>query len=334
MMKTNMRIGLGRGMGSGYKNILPKDSYVHALSAKGVKQTSGAFSVTSVGKATPITLKQIGGDVNWEEYGGQFIVPEKFNNGDFDYWLIVKFDNMSELTDDYPSKYRVEIQAVAPSQVSKDDKKSAFSSMGIDDKKEQERMSKDPQALAGILAEYGTSASLYSAEGNNANALMKEAKKQIPVINGMFGFYMDRPMNRIGNTGWDFIKGDIGFHAKGKPLTAVPIKFNWDKQKRMAIWNKKNAMELKSKLKPLVGKDVAMYGGGGHGISIGRLEKVEVERPIYFVENKPPQKSKTDYEVIAKMNFAKTKDYPFAGTKTFSPHLGSWKIAKLEGSNI
>lgn len=34
----NTRIGLGRGLGSGYKNILPKDSYVHALSAKGIKQ--------------------------------------------------------------------------------------------------------------------------------------------------------------------------------------------------------------------------------------------------------------------------------------------------------
>lgn len=31
----------------------------------------------------------------------------------------------------------------------------------------------------------------------------------------MAGFHLDRPMNAIGNTGWDFLKGDIGF-KKGK----------------------------------------------------------------------------------------------------------------------
>jgi len=34
----NTRLGLGKNLGSGYKNILSRDSYVHALSAKGVKQ--------------------------------------------------------------------------------------------------------------------------------------------------------------------------------------------------------------------------------------------------------------------------------------------------------
>lgn len=33
----NTRLGLGRGMGCGYKNLVPKDPFVHSMSAKGVK---------------------------------------------------------------------------------------------------------------------------------------------------------------------------------------------------------------------------------------------------------------------------------------------------------
>lgn len=33
-----MRKGLGKGMGMGYKNLVPKDPYVHSMSAKGVRQ--------------------------------------------------------------------------------------------------------------------------------------------------------------------------------------------------------------------------------------------------------------------------------------------------------
>jgi len=213
-----MRKGLGKGLGKGYKNIIPTyDSYIHSLSAKGVKslqaikQTSGVFKVESAGNPK-INVEQIGGDVDWEEYGGQFIVKEKFNNGDFDYYLIINFINMEDATgEEMENKYVVEIQAVAPSEVSKEDIKSALSSMGVEDSKEVKKVMKDKERLAGLLAEYGLSATVYSAEGNNASELMKEAKKQIPVITGMFGFYMDRPMNAFGNTGWDFIKGDVGF---------------------------------------------------------------------------------------------------------------------------
>ena len=215
-----IRKGLGKGKGTGYKNLAPMDSHIHSLSAKGVKskslyaikQTSGAFRVESK-TPTKLKLEQIGGDVSWKDYGGQFIVPEKFNNGDFDYYLIVNFINMEDATgeEDLENKYVVEIQSVAPSEVSKEDMKSALSSMGIDDKDEIKKVMKNKKQLAGLLAEYGLNATVYSAEGNNANELMKEAKNQIPVITGMFGFYMDRPMNRLGNTGWDFIKGDIGF---------------------------------------------------------------------------------------------------------------------------
>src|SRR4030042_3679691 len=36
-MKTNTRRGLGKSMGMGYKNLVPKDPFVHSLSRHGVK---------------------------------------------------------------------------------------------------------------------------------------------------------------------------------------------------------------------------------------------------------------------------------------------------------
>lgn len=45
--------------------------------------------------------------------------------------------------------------------------------------------------------------------GNNKGELLKAARKELLGVDMLFGFYMDRPLNAIGSTGWDFIKGDI-----------------------------------------------------------------------------------------------------------------------------
>jgi len=211
-MKTyNQRRGMGIGRGVGYYNIAPMDSHIHSLSARGVKQTSGVFHVTGAVQKD-LKLKQIGGDVNWKDYDGTFIVPEKFNNGDFDYWLVIKFTNLEEaMGSDAPAKYNVEIQAVAPSQLTKEQIKRAIEQDVGDDPEQEKKLLNNKEALVGSLADYGLSATLYSAQGDNADELMKDAKTQITGITGMFGFYMDKQANRLGNTGWDFIKGDIGF---------------------------------------------------------------------------------------------------------------------------
>jgi hypothetical protein len=216
---------MGKGRGCGYRNLIGKDPSVHSQSARGMRQPQKLpyvaqvqMSQRGIGKAHTdtvpnIKLKQIGGDVNWEQYGGQFMVEKKFNNGEFDYYLIIDFINFEEATGDaMPKKYNVSISAVAPSQVSKEDMMSAFKSFGYDDPKEQIEMMKksDEKAVAGILSEYGIKATLFNESGNNAKELIATAKKQIPAIEGMFGFYMDKPENFIGNTGWDFIKGDLG----------------------------------------------------------------------------------------------------------------------------
>lgn len=217
------RKGMMIGKGSGYKNVIAKDPRVHSDSARGMKQAQKVPYTASVNlhsypikaetnKVPDIKIERIGGDVNWEKYGGQFIVDEKFNNGEFDYYLIIDFINVAEATGDEMEKpYAVEISAVAPSELSKEQINGAFESMGVDTPEERKRIMEDKKALAGILAEYGLKANMYGESGKDSKELMNNAKKQIPSITGLFGFYMDKRMNAIGNTGWDFIKGDIGF---------------------------------------------------------------------------------------------------------------------------
>lgn len=59
------------------------------------------------------------------------------------------------------------------------------------------------------VAHYGLCASLAELYGNNEDELLTEAKKQAIPLKGLIGFYLDRPQNAIGSTGWDFLRGDI-----------------------------------------------------------------------------------------------------------------------------
>lgn len=145
----------------------------------------------------------LGGDVDWQKYGGTF-VSERLNNGDFDYWLVIRIDNMWELTgDEEGEQYHATISAVAPSQVSKDKIKRAKQSCG--------REIGDGLDIIDALFVYGIRAVLWGEEGSDADALKVQAESQAIAVNALFGFYMDRPQNWIGNTGWDVIGGFVGF---------------------------------------------------------------------------------------------------------------------------
>jgi len=164
-------------------------------------------------------LKLLSGDINWKIFGAKWIT-KKLNNEDFDYWLIVSFMNFEEETSEKcnGNKYVVEIHAVAPSQVPEEELKRAIESCG----RETRENELTEEIKAELLEEYGISANLKTLYGNNANKLMKEARKDLNLVEGLFGFFMDKPENQIGSTGWDIIKGDLmaGLYKPRGPLAA------------------------------------------------------------------------------------------------------------------
>jgi len=65
------------------------------------------------------------------------------------------------------------------------------------------------------IMDYGYSAPLEIMESNE-NDFTAWINEMLPRVKMLFGFYMDRPVNRIGNNGWDFINGNIGWSKRRK----------------------------------------------------------------------------------------------------------------------
>lgn len=146
-------------------------------------------------------FKFLAGDVNWKQYGGKFI-SKRLNNGDFNYYLVMDVLNMHDATgDEDQPKYNVSIQAVSPESVNPDKLQSILSDTGMRD------LYDNPEFQAEVLSEYGIFALLWQKDGDNLNSLMWEARREADLIESLFGFYMDKPENRIGQNGWQLIRG-------------------------------------------------------------------------------------------------------------------------------
>lgn len=134
-------------------------------------------------------------------------ISRELNNGDWPYYLILELQYTEYWDSEWANKglYFVSVYAVSPV-AAKDKIADAARSMSMTD----ETLKAFPapeQAIA--LKEYGIAVPLLQKQGNNKRRLLAEAHEQLPVMEGMFGFYMDRPVNAIGDKGWDLIKGDL-----------------------------------------------------------------------------------------------------------------------------
>lgn len=131
-------------------------------------------------------------------------ISKKLNNGDFDYWLVIEVLYMDEYVPDPEFKYMVTLQAVSPSEAGEDRIQDALECTGLPMDVELTDWLK-----VALLSECGYYAQLWNDGGDNLKELLKEAREQADISTTLFGFYMDRPMNMIGATGWDFIRGEI-----------------------------------------------------------------------------------------------------------------------------
>lgn len=121
---------------------------------------------------------------------------------------------------------------------------------------------------------------------------------------------------------------------------AIPIEMGKTGRKGMASWTKKAAEGIARKVRPLVGKRVLLYGGGGMGVDVAELKGVKVEPVTLYgriVKGKrqdfrKPRKSKTEFFVT--VDLYDPKGRLGRGTKQFTPHLGSWKLAKISSPKL
>lgn len=59
------------------------------------------------------------------------------------------------------------------------------------------------------IESYGYAVPFEKYEAGSITDFKDWIDKMLPRVEFMYGFYMDRPVNRIGTNGWDFIKGNI-----------------------------------------------------------------------------------------------------------------------------
>lgn len=151
------------------------------------------------------------GDVNYTTYGGKWI-SNRQNNGEFDYWFVIELINWQEAVGDRDAPdatYNVSLSVVSPSQAGEQNLKAAYECCGItqdilDTAKANGYLE---EAQVEFLHSYGVHTPVWDQDGNNYRALLQQARAEAREVGTLFGFYMDRPVNKIGETGWESLKG-------------------------------------------------------------------------------------------------------------------------------
>ena len=161
------------------------------------------------------------GDVNYLDYGGKWISNVQNNgskeDGGFDYYFVIELINWVNSVGEREAaeikgkpKYNVCLSVVSPHEAGEENIQAAYSCCGIEEEMLESIKKQGKRALAEaqveVLHSYSGGVSVWQSNGSNWKALMREARQQAQVNGLMFGFAMDRPVNRIGETGWEALK--------------------------------------------------------------------------------------------------------------------------------
>ncbi len=161
------------------------------------------------------------GDVNYVRDGGSFI-SGKQNNGEFDFWVVMQIRN--ECDPESPAAYSVSVSVVSPSQAGEDKINAAMECCGVTKTMMATAVANGygDEAKVEALHAYGVVAHVWNRYGNNHRRLMEAARQFANTeLDSLFGFVMDRPVNRIGTTGWEALRGDLDAALKGPPRPGV-----------------------------------------------------------------------------------------------------------------
>lgn len=135
-------------------------------------------------------------------------ISSKHNNSDFDYWLVIHLLCLADYPDIHDYDYHIQIMVIAPGEVPESVRDEYISSLGCNDD-EYDHADTDARTMAILLAESGCGPTVWSKSGNNRKKLYREAIQEAQAIEMLLGFYLDKPINRIGTTGWEMLRGDF-----------------------------------------------------------------------------------------------------------------------------
>lgn len=154
----------------------------------------------------PFKFKFLTGDVCWEEHGGTWI-SRKLCNGDFDFYLVLSLERMDNTWDDETdTEYLCQLNVVSPEAANEESIAGACSFTGCPYESWE---TLDQEIQVDVLSANGTRTPVWHAFGSSYRDLFKEAlafaRNELATF---FGSIMDRPVNRVGTTGWEAVRGD------------------------------------------------------------------------------------------------------------------------------
>jgi hypothetical protein len=130
-------------------------------------------------------------------------ISPRLNNGDWDYWLVIElmdwYDTVGK--NESPAHYHVNLSVVVPSQA-------PALTMAQLVKDLPDSLCDNIHAIVEALHSYGLGAPIWQENGNKSKALLTACKRFANMeASLLFGFIMYRPINAVGATEWDWIKG-------------------------------------------------------------------------------------------------------------------------------
>jgi len=160
----------------------------------------GVLTPAGVKDADAVPMRML-----YEDAGKRMITDAIKHEELGEFYLIIETTDMDDagaVESDTDSLFVVDIKAVSPTACAGSCLESAARSSGCE---KDEEFLKNPIWQAECLSTYGKAAHLWQAAGDDEEQLIEEAKKRLPKIISMFGFYVDQSQNRMGESGWDWI---------------------------------------------------------------------------------------------------------------------------------
>lgn len=136
------------------------------------------------------------------------LVGPRQNNGEFDWFPLIRLEYTDEWGDDAEEPYHCSVLVVSPSKAKETGVwERACACVGVEPTEVGDR---EELAQCEILVSYGNGAPMWQRFGGNKRRLLSAARREAKILCGInFGFAMDRPINRMGTTGWRWIRGEL-----------------------------------------------------------------------------------------------------------------------------
>jgi hypothetical protein len=130
------------------------------------------------------------------------LMSKQFHNGDWHWWFVIDWCLNEDDND-----YLLSLSVVAPEAAPENELFDAVMCCGYADD-ELNSWFTQPHHLVEALADYGLRTTIASWKGPNLKRLLCVARDEADGCRSLFGFYMDRPRNGFGATGWDIVAGN------------------------------------------------------------------------------------------------------------------------------